>query len=417
MKILFWNPTYVLGGGFNLLSNLLRHLSLHPEVTQITAAIHRDYDNMLPEGSWNAKVRRVLIDGDSPIEPMAAKHDVVYMTWPHGVAIPPVAAPTVCIFQDTILLDAYGFHTTKNFLHGMERAVHETVQGYSTVIVTSHYTRQRFVDLVGPSAAERVVVLPHIASESPDASEFSQAELSTDSLNTTPMLPPPCVSGHYLLYPANVSEHKNHLALMIALSKRQRTDTKLVLCGYGTEAIGGATPTDNPYLNRLNKAIHDRGLQRGIDYEALGYVTDEQTESLLSHASGLIMPTRAEGMGLPIHEAIERKLPVIASDIPVLREHYDARSNAILWVDPECPGDIAESWDRLCSRVDSYHALARESNRGSGVSWDDLADQTVDILAEAIQSHRPVIRVPLRKHRRWMKKIERSIKKLWRPAA
>lgn len=405
MKILFWNPTYVLGGGFNLLSNLLHHLSLHPSVTEITAAIHRDYDTMLPDGSWNAKVRRVLIDGDTPVEPMAAHHDVVYMTWPHGVAIPPVAAPTVCIFQDTILLDAYGFHTTKNFLQGMERAVHETVQGYSTVIVTSHYTRQRFVDLVGKAAAERVVVLPHIASE------------STAPHHPSSLPPPPCVSGPYLLYPANVSEHKNHLALMLALSKRQQTDTKLVLCGYGTEAIGETTPTDNPYLNRLNKTIHDRGLQRGIDYEALGYITDEQTESLLSHASGLIMPTRAEGMGLPIHEAIERRLPVIASDIPVLREHYDARSNAILWVDPECPGDIAEAWDRLCSRTDSYRALARESNRGSGVSWCDLADHTVSILAEAIESHRPVVRVPLRKHRRWMKKIERSIKKLWRPAA
>lgn len=413
MKILFWNPTYVLGGGFNLLSNLLRHLSLHPDVSKITAAIHRDYDTMLPEGSWNAKVRRVLIDGDTPIEPMATKHDVVYMTWPHGVPIPPVAAPTVCIFQDTILLDAYGFHTTKNFLHGMERAVHETVQGYSTVIVTSHYTRQRFVDLVGPSAAERVVVLPHIASEVHAPIERAGCSAGAPSQSA----PPPCVSGPYLLYPANVSEHKNHLALMIALSKRQRTNTKLVLCGYGTEAIGDQTPTDNPYLNRLNKAIRDRGLQKGSDYEALGYVTDEQTESLLSHANGLIMPTRAEGMGLPIHEAIERKLPVIASDIPVLREHYDARSNAILWVDPECPGDIAEAWDRLCSRVDTYRALARESNQGSGVSWPDLADQTVTILAEAIESHRPVVRVPLRKHRRWMKKIERSIKKLWRPAA
>jgi hypothetical protein len=133
MKILFWNPTYVLGGGLNLLSNLLEQLSHHPDVTSITAALNRDYAELLPEGSWNHKVRRVLIEPSSPIETFALGHDVVYMTWPHGVEIPNVAIPTVCIYQDTILLDAYGFHTTRAFIEEMERVVRNTLAGYNSL--------------------------------------------------------------------------------------------------------------------------------------------------------------------------------------------------------------------------------------------------------------------------------------------
>jgi len=410
MNILFWNPTYVLGGGLNLLTNLLDQISQHPQVTSITAAIHKDYEHLLPEGSWNAKVRRVLITPDTRIESVVSQNDVVYMTWPHGVDIPNVSIPTVCIYQDTILLDAYGFHTTRSFIEEMERAVRHCVMGYSTVIVTSLYTQQRFRDILGDEGIERVVVLPHIASPSDPKMLSHERSLATPA--STPLIPQP-----YLLYPSNVSEHKNHLALMLALSKRRRKDVQLVLCGYGTESIGHQELKENPYLNRLNKSIRDRGLQTDIDYRALGYVSDEQSEDLLSNALGLIMPTRAEGMGLPIHEAIERGLPVIASDIPVLREHYDSRSNAILWVDPDCPADIAEAWDSLCERSHSLKSLARATNLGSGVSWADIASRTVNILDEAIQTHRPVLRIaPLKRRRRWMKKIEKSIKKLWRRA-
>jgi glycosyltransferase involved in cell wall biosynthesis len=416
MKILFWNPTYVLGGGLNLLSNLLEQLSQHPDVTSITAALNRDYADLLPEGSWNRKVRRALIEPGSSIEPFTPDHDVVYMTWPHGVEIPTVNIPTVCIYQDTILLDAYGFHTTRTFIEEMERVVRDTLAGYNSVIVTSHYTKQRFQEIVGPEATERVSVLPHIASPpAPTATARKPV--------TTPVAEPASRSDHvpkqppYLLYPANVSEHKNHCALMLALSKRHRADVQLVLCGYGTEVIGQPVPHDNPYINRLNKSIRDRGLKPGIDFVARGYVTDTEAEELLKHAMGLIMPTRAEGMGLPIHEALEQGLPVIASDIPVLREHYAARSNAILWVDPDCPGDIAQAWDSLCNRHTELVQTARESNIGSGVSWTDIGCQTVAILHQSIREFQPIVRLAPKKRNRFLRRVEKSIKKILRRTA
>ena len=208
---------------------------------------------------------------------------------------------------------------------------------------------------------------------------------------------------------------------MIAMSKRKRKDVSLTLCGYGSELVGSTQLTPNPYLNRLNKTISDRGLKQDVDYRALGYVDDASSEELMDQARGLIMPTRAEGMGLPIHEALERGLPIIASDLPVLREHFGSRSDAILWVDPECPTEIAAAWDELCNRHAELSRTA-EANRSCGVTWSDLADKTFQILQQEVRRAPRTIRIPgfgsagREPRKRWLKEVERSIKRLWRRA-
>ncbi|MEL6582482.1 MAG: glycosyltransferase family 1 protein [Pseudomonadota bacterium] len=50
--------------------------------------------------------------------------------------------------------------------------------------------------------------------------------------------------------------------------------------------------------------------------------TDQQLEEALLSCSALLFPSRAEGAGLPVAEALQAGVPVIASDLPVLRELY-----------------------------------------------------------------------------------------------
>ncbi len=400
MKILFWNPTYVLGGGLNLLSNLLQQLANHKGVTSVTAAINEEYDGILREGTWGNKVRRVLIKSGAHLEHFVDGHDAVYLTWPHGISVPSVVLPTVCIFQDTILLDAFGGHTTRAFIEEMERVVRETVAGYTTIIVTSHYTKNRLVQIAGGQYSEKIRVLPHIASNG------NLPKTNTPALGQRP----------YLIYPANISEHKNHNMLFVALSKRRRTDVQLILCGYGTEFIGQHDLNDNQYVNRLNKTIKDRGILQNNDFEALGYVSDEEASKLLDNALGLIMPTRAEGMGLPIHEAIERGIPVITSNIPVLREHYKARSKSILWVDPDCASEIAIAWDTLCENHAELEKTAKTTNQGSGVTWREIGEETFEILERSILNRSQSSIISFKMHHRLMRGMNKSLSKFWRKA-
>ena len=51
-----------------------------------------------------------------------------------------------------------------------------------------------------------------------------------------------------------------------------------------------------------------------------GYVDEREKTALISAAHGLIMPSFAEGFGIPIIEAFALGTPVLCSDIPVFRE-------------------------------------------------------------------------------------------------
>lgn len=52
----------------------------------------------------------------------------------------------------------------------------------------------------------------------------------------------------------------------------------------------------------------------------LNYVSNEVREALMQNAAMFVYPTRYDGFGLPPLELAKRKIPVIMSDIPVLRE-------------------------------------------------------------------------------------------------
>ncbi len=68
-------------------------------------------------------------------------------------------------------------------------------------------------------------------------------------------------------------------------------------------------------------------------------LSDGAVAALIAGARGLLMPSLAEGFGLPVAEAMGRGVPVLAADLPVYREfagEYPVYLN---------PGD-AYSWAR-----------------------------------------------------------------------
>ena len=67
-------------------------------------------------------------------------------------------------------------------------------------------------------------------------------------------------------------------------------------------------------------ALIDRALDLQSHVLELGTCEDEELAGLIAGARALLMPSFAEGFGLPVAEALQLGTPVIASDLPVFRE-------------------------------------------------------------------------------------------------
>lgn len=62
--------------------------------------------------------------------------------------------------------------------------------------------------------------------------------------------------------------------------------------------------------------------KHGDNFHVQKYIADEEYYALIKNAEALVFPSKYEGFGIPLLEAFVIGTPVIANDIPVLRESY-----------------------------------------------------------------------------------------------
>ena len=139
--------------------------------------------------------------------------------------------------------------------------------------------------------------------------------------------------------------------------------------------ITGAGPGSDP----LQPVVDECGLGAWVDL--CGWVDADELADLRSRARALAFPTLAEGFGLPVLEAMSMGLPVIASDLPVLRE---VGGDAPVWFDPRDSISIAAA---LRTVATDPEAMFRASRAGlvqaAGFTWSRVAEETVAVFRAA----------------------------------
>lgn len=104
----------------------------------------------------------------------------------------------------------------------------------------------------------------------------------------------------------------------------------------------------------------------------LGYVEDPVMVAMLRRARGLIFPSRYEGFGLPLVEAMAVGCPVIASDLPTAREiGIDG-----CWTFPTGDADaLVQALEAVTQRSREVRARVMVGrHRAAQLTWDGCAD-------------------------------------------
>jgi len=228
--------------------------------------------------------------------------------------------------------------------------------------------------LLTPRAARsaQLVITPSAFTAEDVCRRYGVSSERVRVISEAPALPlgsrqPP--AGRYVLAVGDLRAKKNLAALVSAFARLWRdgpgAESRLILAGH--DAGEGA---------RL------RELAAGAPVELTGYVEDAELDALIRGAELLVHPSRYEGFGLVVLEAMARGTPVLA-----------ARSGALPETGGEAaayfaPGDEEALADTLGSLLGDPAARAELVQRGRAwvgrFSWARAARETAEVYRELL---------------------------------
>jgi glycosyltransferase involved in cell wall biosynthesis len=177
----------------------------------------------------------------------------------------------------------------------------------------------------------------------------------------------------YLLVVGDICRRKNQKAIVRGfarwLSRNKGCDHRLVMVGKG-----------DAYAEELRIDA----AQNGVGDNRLllpGFVLDEDLPCFYSGAELLLNTSLYEGFGLPLIEAMQCGLPVIASRASCFPE---IAGDAARYVDPTNPDDIGEAIGEVLGNGALRNALIRAGlQRAQRFRWDTTARETLEVYYEA----------------------------------
>lgn len=303
--------------------------------------------------------------------------EVAWFPWSHSHRIPPgLGRPVVASYHDALMFTEPRLALNYPSAAADEReTVRQWLESQATMVCTSRYTIEVLVELFRcPPTRMEVITLSgrHQRPTRHNAGPVGWHWLSSP----------------YFLCPANISWHKNHEVLLEGYA-RSRLEWPLVLTGSGSDLVNPLAPLRRA-LRRiavalglrpphraglLRKMADSLGLEMGRSLIPLGSLPESEYNAVLGNAACLVMPTLGEGGGsFPVEEALLRGIPVICSDIPVVREQVSRLGAEVTWFHPSHPGHLAE---RLREVVERYpvvrsRALAQVDHLRPR-TWADVA--------------------------------------------
>jgi len=171
--------------------------------------------------------------------------------------------------------------------------------------------------------------------------------------------------GHYALFVGAIQPRKDPVAAVEALAL-VNGDLGLVLVGPEKQEV-----------DRVRDAVRRLGLEQRV--ELAGHVERDELASLYRGAACLVFPSRYEGFGLPVLEAMASGTPVVAARAGAVPE---VAGEAAVLVEPGDPAAFARGIEQALD--ESERLTAAGLARAQEFSWVETARRTLDVYRELL---------------------------------
>lgn len=177
----------------------------------------------------------------------------------------------------------------------------------------------------------------------------------------------------YFLYVGNRGGYKNAVTALEAFAKVSQKDPEplLMFCGGG--------PFDKDELKALSKL----GIKTRV---LLLNPSSAELPAIYSNAVALLYPTKYEGFGLPLVEAMASGTPILASSTPINRE---IAGSAASYFSPDNSCELVELMQRVLNGIDEFRVeVTAGISRAKTFSWYRCAELTSKIYKEVLLNGR-----------------------------
>lgn len=175
----------------------------------------------------------------------------------------------------------------------------------------------------------------------------------------------------YIIQVGSIEKRKNAMVSVKALSRLPQ-EYSLLLVGRRT-----------PYLDKVMREADTLGVRGRV--KVLDGVAFKDLPALYQGAAAAVYPSRYEGFGIPVLEALNSRIPCIAAKGSCLEE---AGGDSGIYIDPDDPRGLTEALDVVINEETVRTAMIEEGLRHAArFSNADIPARLMAVYRQAIEDH------------------------------
>ena len=319
-RLIIYAPGIHTGGGFTLLKAILDSRFIQSNPTLLFLDLRCLTDISLPESAKLVKIAPSLLGrlkAERQLASICQKNDTVICLH----SLPPLfrmPGRTVCLLQNILHLGRFPLRDYPGKVR-IRLMIESNIAAALKSRVDTYFVQTSSMKqalLTWHKGTPQIVICPFVPDQ-PKIGSTRQHRWNTG-----------------FIYVADGLTHKNHRNLIKAwtLLAEEGIHPKLTLT---------LSERDTDLLAHLEMMQK----QHGLEVENIGHLPQEGIDELYRTARALIFPSYAESLGLPLIEASQRGLPILASELDYVRDVCHPAET----FDPSSPLSIARAIKRFLS--------------------------------------------------------------------